>query len=329
MTRSIRLDVHAHLVPVVEERLAAIDGVTFDAAEAAMVVDGHRLGMKPLFRPERLIAWMDDNRVAEAWVSAPPPLYRQHLRGETARQWTRYINDGLAGIAEASGGRLKALMHLPTEEPVLAAELAGELTAAGHRRFAMPCGTGDARGLSEPVFDALWRALDAASAFVFLHPGECADGRLKAFYLSNLVGNPYESAVAIAHLVFGGLLDRFPGIDFCFAHGGGLAPMVAGRLQRGYDTDRPGIDKAVTPPQTALHRLHVDCICHSEPAIMLAEETFGEGNVVFGSDWPFPMGVVEPERQMGFYDAGRLERLFDANPARLIERFEQEGKDKP
>jgi aminocarboxymuconate-semialdehyde decarboxylase len=329
MTRAIRLDVHAHLVPVDEERLAAIEGVAFDREGTAMVIDGHRVGMKPLFRPERLIAWMDENRVAEAWISAPPPLYRQHLRGEAAWQWAAYINDGLAGIAAASKGRLRALMHLPVEDPETAAALAGELAAAGHRRFAMPCGAGDARGLSDAAFEPLWRALDAASAFVFLHPGECADGRLKAFYLSNLVGNPYESTVAIAHLVFGGVLDRFPGIEFCFAHGGGLAPMAAGRLQRGYDTDRPGIDKAVTPPETALRRLRVDCICHGEPAIMLAEAVFGEDNVVFGSDWPFPMGIVEPERQMGGHDAARLDRLFDANPARLIERLERKGKDKP
>lgn len=329
MTHSIRLDVHAHLVPVDEARLADIDGVSFDREGTAMVVDGHRVGMKPLFKPERLIAWMDDNGVAEAWISAPPPLYRQHLRGEAALQWARYLNDGLADIAAASKGRLGVLMHLPTEDPETAAALAGALVAAGHRRFAMPCGTGDARGLSEAAFEPLWRALDAAGAFVFLHPGECADGRLKAFYLSNLVGNPYESTVAIAHLVFGGVLDRFPGIRFCFAHGGGLAPMAAGRLQQGYDTDRPGVDKALTPPRQALRRLRVDCICHSETGVMLAEETFGEGNVVFGSDWPFPMGLVEPQRQVGAYAAERLARLFDANPARLIEHLEQGGKEKP
>ena len=329
MTPSIRLDVHAHLAPVDEARLAEIDGVEFDRDGMAMVVDGHRVGMKPLFRPERLIAWMDENDVAEAWISAPPPLYRQHLRGEAARQWARYLNDGLAGIAAASKGRLGALMHLPTEDPCAAAALAVALVAAGSRRFAMPCGTGDARGLSDAAFEPLWRALDGADAFVFLHPGECADGRLKAFYLSNLVGNPYESTVAIAHLVLGGVLDRFPGISFCFAHGGGLTPMAAGRLQQGYDTDRPGVDKALTPPRQALRRLRVDCICHGETGVMLAEETFGAGNVVFGSDWPFPMGLVEPRRQVGAYAAERLARLFDANPARLIEHLEQGGKERP
>lgn len=327
MSPRIRLDVHAHLAPVDEDALSSIDGVTFDADAGAMIVDGHRVGMKPLFRPERLLEWMDGNAVETAWVSAPPPLYRQHLRGGEAERWTRYVNRGLSRIADASGGRLGALLHLPTQDPELACRLAAELIGAGHRRFAMPAGTGDDRGLSEASFEPLWRLLHEAGSFVFLHPGECADGRLKAFYLSNLVGNPYESTVAIAHLVFGGVLDRYPGITFCFAHGGGLTPTVAGRLQRGFDTDRPGVDTSVTAPREALRRIHVDCICHDEAALALAEEVFGPEQVVFGSDWPFPMGVIEPERQMGGYAAERLHRLFDENPGRLQARFGQERKD--
>ena len=103
--------------------------------------------------------------------------------------------------------------------------------------------------------------------------------------------------------------------------------MVAGRLQRGYETDRPGLDKTVTPPVAALRRLCVDCICHGEGTIRLAEEVFGEGSVVFGSDWPFPMGVVDPHVQMRSYEPERLARLFDDNPANLLVRLEQQGKD--
>lgn len=328
MTPSIRLDVHAHIVPVDAERLASLDGVSFDAEAQAMTVDGHRVGMKPLFQPDRLLRWMDENRVEQAWISIPPPLYRQHLRGRAAMDWCDYLNRGLERIADASEGRLGALMHLPIQDPELAARLVSTLSADGARRFAAPCGTGDERTLSDTGFEPLWQALDAAEAFIFFHPGECADGRLKAFYLSNLVGNPYESTVAIAHLVFGGVLDRFPRLSACFAHGGGLTPMVAARLQRGYDTDRPGIDKSVAPPVHALRRLFVDCICHDEQTIMLAEQVIGSENVVFGSDWPFPMGIVEPEAQMGTYATERLNRLFDENPARLLKKFDRK-REKP
>lgn len=328
MTQPIRLDVHAHLAPVFEEALFGIDGVTFDASAQTMTVDGHRVGMKPLFDPERLLAWMTANTVAHAWVSAPPPLYRQHLRGTDAERWAGYLNDGLRRICAASAGRLSPLVHLPTEAPEVAIRIAATWIANGHRRFAMPCGTGDERTLSDAAFEPLWATLDAAGAFVFLHPGECADGRLKSFYLGNLVGNPYESTVAIAHLVMGGVIERHLRLTLCFAHGGGLAPMVAGRLQRGHDTDRPGVNTAAAAPADLLRRFHVDCICHDEQAIGLAEEVFGRQNVVFGSDWPFPMGIVEPEKQLGGHATDRLHRLFDENPAGLLARLDQQqGKD--
>lgn len=315
----IALDVHAHLAPVVEARLDAFDGVVWNGAERVMHVDGHAVGMKPLFDPAQLIAWMDRNGVEQAWISAPPPLYRQQLQGEDAQAWAGYLNDGLAQIAAQSDGRLRALYHLPTQDPAVAAAIAAEAMATGHRLFSMPTGTGDDRTLADAAFEPLWQALDDAAAFVFLHPGECADGRLRSFYLSNLLGNPYESSVAIAHLVFGGVLERFQRMELCFAHGGGLTPMVAGRWERGHATARPGVDPARAAPEGLLRRIHVDCICHSEPAAILAEQTFGEDKVVFGSDWPFPMGLIEPTEQLGTFAAERRVRYLSDNPRRLLE----------
>lgn len=317
----IRLDVHAHLAPVVPERLAGLAGVTWEAENGIMKVDGHTVGMKQLFRPEALIRWMDENNVEHAFISAPPPLYRQQLRGEEARRWANYLNEGLDAIAKGAGGRLRALMHLPTESPDLAAELAEQWVHRGHALFAMPAGTGDSRTLADTEFDRLWKSLDKAEAFVFFHPGECCDGRLKSFYLSNLLGNPYESTVALAHLIFGGVLERYQRFTPCFAHGGGLLPMVAGRFERGFATARPGVDTSRLPPSKLLGRIHVDCICHNEAAARFAEETFGEGNVLFGSDWPFPMGLVEPHEQLASFSGERRHSYFDRNPTRLLKRL--------
>lgn len=317
----IVLDVHAHLAPVVTARLAGLDGVKWDAAARVMHIDGHAVTMKKLFEPAELLAWMDGNRVERAWVSAPPPLYRQQLHGAAARAWADYLNQGLAEIAAGSAGRIEALFHLPTQDPTIAAEIASVALAQGHKLFSMPTGTGDDRGLSDPAFEDLWQVLDKASAFVFLHPGECADGRLRAFYLSNLLGNPYESSVALAHLVFAGVLQRYPAMTLCFAHGGGLAPMAAGRWDRGHATARPGIDPSGPSPMQQLPGVHVDCICHSESAAILAEATFGQEQVLFGSDWPFPMGLIEPHAQLQDFAAERQLRYKTGNPRQLLRRL--------
>lgn len=312
--QQIALDIHAHQAPVDAAVLAGLDGVVWDAAAAVLVVDGHKVGMKPLFSPLALIAWLDANQIAAAWISAPPPLYRQHLGEAEATRWVDYVNRGLVAIADGHAGRLTALPHLPIEHPNLAAAVAAQEIAAGRTRFSAPTG-GPGRVLSDRAYEKLWRTLDEASAFVLFHPGENDDARLAPFYLSNLLGNPYETTVAIAHLVFGGVIDRNPQATFCFAHGGGAAAMLAGRFEQGFRTDRPGIDKTLASPQAALRRLMVDCVTHDSEALRLAETVFGRGHVVFGSDWPFPMGLMTPHAQVAALSPDQHERILRTNIA--------------
>jgi aminocarboxymuconate-semialdehyde decarboxylase len=316
MSQRISLDVHAHLAPIFPDDLAKITGVSWNAADRVLTVDGHEVGMKPLFDPKALVAWMEKNRVETAWISIPPPLYRPELQEEDARDWIFYVNSGLARLAASHPRHFSPLPHLPLQAPRLALEVAQHWIAKGHQRFGAPSGGSDLV-LSDPVYAPLWQALDAAKAFVFFHPGECADGRLKSFYLSNLVGNPYESAVAISHLVLGGVIEGHPGIRFCFAHGGGALPVLAGRLERGFDTRRPGMAIGGKSPKELLKHICVDCIMHDEAALQLSEGVFGAYNIVFGSDWPFPMGLVEPHQQMADTDAQRRQRIFCDNPDRL------------
>jgi len=308
----IKLDIHTHLVPVDAAALAGIDGVSWDAAAGAMTVDGHTLGMKPLYAPDKLIAWLDANAIGAAWISAPPPLYRQHLSESAAAAWCDYVNRGLADIAQRHADRLTALPHLPVEHPALAADIAARAIAAGRHRFSAPSG-GPGRMLSDAAYAPLWQTLDQANAFVLFHPGENDDARLTPFYLTNLLGNPYETTVAIAHIVFGGIAQRYPNIKFCFAHGGGAAAMLAGRFERAFHTDRPGVDKSLEPPRVALQRLWVDCITHERGALHLAASIFGENHVVFGSDWPFPMGVIEPQAQLAWLEGDERKRVVEDN----------------
>lgn len=311
----IALDVHAHLIPV-EAPLASVPGVSWDAATEKLVIDGHPIGIKALFYPEALIAWMDEQRVERAWISAPPPTYRPGLDAAQAEAWARLLNDGLTAIATAYPDRLAPLYHLPVAHPELAVRIVRERSAAGEARFSMPTGEPGLM-LSDASHAPLWQALDDVSAFVFLHPGEGCDGRLDPFYLHNLLGNPSETAVAAGHLVFAGVLERHPRVTICLAHAGGTVPAVAGRWQRGFATGRPGVDTQVEAPAKALRRFCVDCIAHDDTLLDLAASVFGEERIVFGSDWPFPMGVIKPHEQLAGLSESRRRAIFCDNPTRL------------
>lgn len=290
MTR-IALDVHAHLAPVIPERLAALPDVQWHDHPPRLTLDGHAIGIADLYFPDRLLRWMDEHAVERALISVPPPLYRQQLDERAAEDWAEYLNDGLLDIAADHADRLQALLHLPLEHPALALRLQQRHAGSAAAGVALAAG-GEPRILySDPAFTPLWQALEAQGAFVFLHPGSCADGRLGTFYLENLLGNPIETGVAAAHLVMAGVPQRFPRLRICLAHAGGAFTSLVGRLEHGFETRRAGVDLAVERPLQAARRLYADCIAHHPSALRMARDVFGADHLLFGSDWPFPMGL--------------------------------------
>lgn len=260
-------DVHTHLVPPVVDRLPVPE----------------------LGDAGALARWVAASGLTGAVVSPPPPLYRPDLAGAARRRWVAAVNDGLAGLCAAHVGVLVPLAYLPAEAPDEAVRVAETL---GEGWAGVVAGTDLAgRVYSDPDYDPLWELLSARALPLFVHPGHCPDPRLEPFYLANLLGNPYETTVAAAHLVLGGALERFPGLRVVLAHGGGALAALAGRWQRGAVTDRPGLPRLETTPVEAVRRFFVDSLVHSAAALRLVRDVLGAERILLGSDWPFPMGA--------------------------------------
>ncbi|WP_374446693.1 amidohydrolase family protein [Stella sp.] len=318
MTHAIALDVHAHIAPVLPDRIAALPGIEWDPAAPKLVIDGAPLAAPSVFRPEALVRWMDERGVGRAWISIPPPLYRLGLDEAASRVWHDYVNDGLAAMAGRFPDRLSPLFHLPIQHPGLAARIVAEKVAAGHVRFAAAAGSATHGSiLSDAAYEPLWVALDGAAGFLFLHPTKGCDGRLDPFFLHNLLGGPGETALAAAHLAMSGIMDRHRRMRVCLAHGGGTAPAVAGRLTRGQTVRRPGAYVGARPADEAFRGFCADCITHSAPALELAAAVFGEDRILFGSDWPFSMGLPDPEAQLADVRPALKARIFAADADRL------------
>lgn len=315
----IALDIHAHLAPVLKDRVGSIAGVSWNDIDGTMTIDGYTLAAKSVYRPEALIAWMDEHRVERAWISIPPPLYRLGLDAQAMRTWVLYANDGLDALAARFPERLSPLYHLPVTQPALAEEIVTSRAKTSRPRFAMPAGSQDHKViLSDTAFAPLWTALNAARAFLFLHPCKGCDPRYDAFYLHNLLGSPVETALAAAHLAMSGILERHPDMTVCLAHAGGASAAVAGRLERGQVTGRPGADTGAEKPRLAFKRFCVDCIAHDADALKLAAAMHGQDHILFGSDWPFSMGLPDPHKQLADTDAALRRLIFQDNPRRFL-----------
>lgn len=318
---TIELDIHAHIAPIAAG-IEAQEGVSWVAETSTLsFAEGGALASPSAVRPEALLAWMDKQRIRKAWISAPPPLYRLALDAAATAAWTGYLNAALAGAALAHGDRLSPMFHLPMQHPALAAEIAAGVMARwpAHKRFAMAAGSArHGLMLSSPDYDALWGVLDREGASLLLHPVTGADARLDAFFLHNLLGGPGETALAAAHLAMGGVIERFPSMRIILAHGGGSTAAVAGRLERGQTVRRPGAYTGARPAREAVRDFAVDCITHSAPMLHLVAEVFGPERVLFGSDWPFSMGLIDPHAQLAEVEPGLRARIFAAgDPSRV------------
>lgn len=312
------VDLHVHLAPALDPDNLDLPGIG-RAADGRLTENGLPLGPPALYRPDQAEDYLDRAGLDEAVVSIPPPFFRQG-RPDPAR-WVRAVNDGILRTT-AGRPRLQPLAYLPLEDPELAAEEYRRVR--DEPRFAGVCGPAGGRStsLADARFGPLWKVLDADRRLLLLHPGASPDARLEEFYLHNLLGNPVETAVATAQLVFGDVLARHPGLRLLLVHCGGCVPAVAGRWQRGVDTARPGINASTESPLHALRRVFVDCLAHDAGFVDHAVAVFGEDRVVLGSDWPFAMGTDDPRGQVAHRSPAFVERVATANAAAALGRHE-------
>jgi aminocarboxymuconate-semialdehyde decarboxylase len=208
-------------------------------------------------------------------------------------------NDGIAKVVRENPDRFLGIATLPMQDPERAvAELRRAMGQLGLRGAQIGSHV-EGRNLDDPALEPLWAAADELGAFILVHPQKIAGGdRLKSFYLKNLIGNPLDTTIAAASLVFGGVLERHPNLKFCFAHGGGFMPYQVGRMNHGWSVRPEGKVSLKQKPEDSIRRLYFDCILHFEPALRYLVETFGADHVLLGSDYPFDMGMMDCVRQV-------------------------------
>jgi len=175
--------------------------------------------------------------------------------------------------------------------------------------------------LSDPSFFPVYEAIEALGLPIFLHPVfVIGHERLEKHYLTNLLGNPFESAIAAAHLIFGGVLDRFPKLDIVLPHAGGAFPWLVGRLNRGWEK-RADLKHIKHSPLEYLRRFNYDTIGYSDTVVEYLVKNVGADRVVMGSDYCFPVAYEQPVRIVvdnPLVAAGDRHAILEGNARRLL-----------
>ena len=325
------VDVHAHvLLPALQAQVAERDPVGFAAAQE---LDLRRQGAESTAESGRMIrdrfarltqlplrlAEMDATGVDVQVVSPSPSHYYPWAEEELADWSARTANRLVADLVASAPDRLIGLGLIALQHPERCVELLDDalgLGLAGVEISSFAPGV----ELSDERLDPFWARAAATEAVLFLHPFGCSlDERLDRYYLSNTVAQPAENAVALSHLIFGGVLDRHPGLRIVAAHGGGYLPTVIGRSDHAWAT-RTDAHSCAESPSSYLGRIWFDSLTHSAEGLRALVAAAGPSQVVLGSDWPFDMGVddpVAPARAAGL-DATTEEAVLRGNAARLL-----------
>lgn len=324
------LDIHAHIIEIDTlaelQRAVPDSGLelhTTDGEFGTLVISGAPYHNFPRggWDVTRRLADMDKAGFARQLLAVVPQTVLYDKPAQDALTAARIQNAGIARRVRAMPDRFMGLATVPMQAPDLAAaELRRAMTEEG-LLGAMIGSHVEGKNLDDPALDPFWAEAEARGAFLLLHPVKIAGmDRQKSFYLNNFVGNPLDTTIAAACLVFGGVLERFPGLNIVLSHGGGFTPYQAGRWVHGWAERAEAKVRLKGEPGPSIDRLLFDTILHGPHQLQFLVDWAGADRVMLGSDYPFDMGqydAVEVIDSLCLSAAGRKGLLHASADARL------------
>jgi aminocarboxymuconate-semialdehyde decarboxylase len=321
------VDIHAHWYPQEWLALFANDG----AAEGASL---ERSGDRFMLRAKHITNAFDerfvvvDERVKAMdargidvhalslttpmvyWASAPLGL-----------ALSQAFNDAASAAHRKHPQRLVGLAMVPMQAPDLAVrELERAAKLPGIKGMYLATNV-NGEELDERKFWDVYARCEELGWAIFLHPVDTIGGdRTKKYYLKNLCGNPYDTGVAVAHLIFGGVMDRFPKLEVNLPHAGGTFPWLIGRWDHGAKV-RPELKHMKQPPSAYLKRFTYDTIGHDDRINAALVKLVGAERVTLGSDYCFDMGLDDPlatVNRIAGLSAEDKERICGGNARKLL-----------
>lgn len=327
----MNIDIHAHFVPAESMKVASEigkhHGLKLGKNERGREIvsrDGKPFlsQLKAEFSDLDLRLSIMDSQGVEMQALSPASTYFFYwMAAEAALEFAQWLNDQLAEAVGKHPTRLVALGSVPMQDSAKAVvELERAVAKLGLRGVEIATNI-NGRYFDDPVFNPFWEAAQAVDALIFVHPNQVVGAdRMKEFNLANLIGNPTDTSLAFAKLIFSGVLERYPRLKFLLAHAGGFLPYTWGRLDRGYRIQDSATAKIPKAPGEYIKLLNFDTITHSTMALEYLVANFGADHVVLGSDYPYDMGDPEPVVSLhaARIDDSSLEQIASANACKLL-----------
>ncbi len=304
-------------VVVAGKRVKTVDIHAHCCVPKAMAVINHPLEAPGLLMEDTStrLAAMDAQGIDVECLSINPYWYRAG-KDESA-ELIRIQNEALVEFCAASPDRFVGFATAALQHPELAAEQVEHAVKKLGFRGVSVGGSVAGLELADPKFNPFWAKCEEHGVLVFLHPTGTRElepsGRLNGSgLLTNTIGNPLETTIALSHLIFEGTLDRFPGLKICAAHGGGFLGSYANRSDAVIKTFPNRVGPLPKKKPTAYLKdgqLFFDTIVFTPEALRHLIAESGVGQIMIGTDYPFPWTSTEVDLVMstpGLSDEDRI-----------------------
>jgi aminocarboxymuconate-semialdehyde decarboxylase len=297
--RSPVIDVHTHMIS--NEWLALLEKHGAPRYTLKEVQGGTRVihldgapFMTPLpamFDYDLRVKNMNEARVDIAVVSLTcPNVYWGDA--QVSLKAARIMNDDMAAAQRVYPDRIRWFCSLPWQYPDRALEELDRARGAGACGVMVLANIGG-RPLTDPLFEPVWRAIDAAALPVLVHPTAppgVSEMAMHEFQLIASIGFTFDTSLAITRCIYDGFLDRFVNLKLIAAHGGGALPYLIGRLDICWDKIPAARAKTGERPSSYARRVFADSVVFRQDALAMAVSVFGADNVLYGSDYPHNIG---------------------------------------
>lgn len=299
------LDIHCHFFPRAFLDMARQTNNPFHArielgpeGEERLICAGdfnHPL-TPDFYDAERMLRDMDARQVDMAAISAAPPTLAYWADASSATALAMQMNESISERVYTHSKRLLGLATVPLQDvDASIREAHRAIKDLGLHGFQIGSNV-NGHNLDAPELFPFFQTVEQLNVPIFVHPYIPAGSeRMRNYYLHNLIGMVAETGIAIASMIFGGIIEHLPGLKLCFAHAGGVYPYIVGRHDHGYRVREKECREVIPyPPSHYMSAIFFDSVTHHPLALRYLVDLVGSDRIIIGSDYPFDMGPEQP-----------------------------------
>jgi len=324
------IDIHTHIVP---ENFPPYAGrgkdVPWPSMAPAHACHRHVMISGKVYRTvsdgcwsvPRRIEDMGGMRIARQAISPMPELLSYWLPLDDAKTMIRYLNEQIAEMIARAPGRFVGLGAVPLQDMDSALDgldfLQKKLNFAGVEIASHVNGI----SIGDPRFEPFFAAAERMGAAIFVHALRPAgQDRIVGAFPEQAVCFPGDIALAAASMITGGIAARHPKLRIAFSHGGGTMSILLPRLEHAWKMFPKAKESLSEPPSVTAKRFYYDELVFSPSAIKFLVETFGETQIVLGTDYPFALGDSDPLGTLGQagFDSSTVSKITSTNAKRFL-----------